>query len=472
MTIGRGGIGGHPGAEGDGRSAGSRRNLISNPPLTQRVPRDRGEEDFAGSAIMRVQSLRRLLLAGSGLALVGAVPAMAQQAEECGPQLDQIEQRLTQAELSEDRQNDVQQIVQGARTLADTGDAEGCLRVVAELEDLMQTLEESGQAQAGSEQPQTGTQQDQQAAGEQQPAQQDQEQAQAGEQDAEATAEVTAELAIQQPQPEITIRQQAPRITVQIPKPIITVQMPEPQVTVDMPEPEVTVRMGEPEIRVEGAEAQASAQGEQQAQPKVTIEQAEPEVTVEQAEPEVRFAEGGQDQQGGQGQQMAESQGGPPASEAPEEMAEAEPQEEMAEAESQEEIAEGEQPATEQQPAMAETEAEQQEEAGAEQQMAATGESPLAAMPASDVIGADVVNADGETVADIVDLVKKTGEDQLYAVLSVGGFLGIGDKKVVVDIAELDVTPDGQILMANASEEQLKDMPAYDEEGFETAQQQ
>ena len=49
-------------------------------------------------------------------------------------------------------------------------------------------------------------------------------------------------------------------------------------------------------------------------------------------------------------------------------------------------------------------------------------------MPASDVIGADVVNADGDTVADITDLVKRTGEDQLYAVLSVGGFLGIGDK--------------------------------------------
>ena len=54
-----------------------------------------------------------MLLAGSGLALIGAVPAMAQQSEECAPQLDQIEQRLSQAELSEDRQNDIQQIVAG-----------------------------------------------------------------------------------------------------------------------------------------------------------------------------------------------------------------------------------------------------------------------------------------------------------------------------------------------------------------------
>jgi hypothetical protein len=51
---------------------------------------------------------------------------------------------------------------------------------------------------------------------------------------------------------------------------------------------------------------------------------------------------------------------------------------------------------------------------------------------------------------------------------SVGGLLGIGDKKVVVDIAELDVTPAGQIVMASASGEQLKTMPASDQEGYGT----
>ena len=98
--------------------------------------------------------------------------------------------------------------------------------------------------------------------------------------------------------------------------------------------------------------------------------------------------------------------------------------------------------------------------------------SPLVAMPASEVIGADVVNADGNTVADIVDLVKRPGEDQLYAVLSVGGFLGIGDKQVVVPLSEFDVAPDGQILMATATQDQLKSMPEYEEAEFETTQLQ
>ena len=103
---------------------------------------------------MLSNSLRRMLLAGSGLALVTALPAAAQQqqAGECVPQLDQIEQQMAEADLSQERQSDVQQIIDGARTLAETGDTEGCMRVVAELEDLMQTLEESSQAQAGQQQ--------------------------------------------------------------------------------------------------------------------------------------------------------------------------------------------------------------------------------------------------------------------------------------------------------------------------------
>ena len=89
-------------------------------------------------------------------------------------------------------------------------------------------------------------------------------------------------------------------------------------------------------------------------------------------------------------------------------------------------------------------------------------------MPASDVIGTEVQNAEGETVAEIVDLVKEQGAEDLYAVLSVGGFLGIGDKKVVVPLEELDVDQQGEIIMANVTEDQLRDMPEYNEEGYES----
>jgi hypothetical protein len=100
-----------------------------------------------------------------------------------------------------------------------------------------------------------------------------------------------------------------------------------------------------------------------------------------------------------------------------------------------------------------------------------TEQNPLAAMPASDVIGAEVQNQEGDTVAEIVDLVKRQGGEDLFAVLSVGGFLGIGDKKVVVPVNELQVGQEGQIVMVAASEEQLKNMPEYQEEGFESTAQ-
>jgi hypothetical protein len=89
-------------------------------------------------------------------------------------------------------------------------------------------------------------------------------------------------------------------------------------------------------------------------------------------------------------------------------------------------------------------------------------------MPASDVIGTQVKNQEGQDVAEIVDLVKEQGSDEIYAVLSVGGFLGIGDKKVIVPLDELQVGREGDVVMANASEDQLKNMPEYDEEGYES----
>jgi hypothetical protein len=122
-------------------------------------------------------------------------------------------------------------------------------------------------------------------------------------------------------------------------------------------------------------------------------------------------------------------------------------------------------PPAEQQEQAAVTEEPAQQE---EQPQAAAAESPLAAMPASDLIGTDVKNQEGETVADIVDLVKEQGSEEIYAVLSVGGFLGIGDKRVMVPLDELQVDQEGEVIMANASEDQLRDMPEFNQEGFES----
>ena len=236
----------------------------------------------------------------------------------------------------------------------------------------------------------------------------------------------------------------------------------------------VRLEMAEPEVRFEQAEGEA----------KVTVEQQEPQINIQRAEggeegQQQQLVAGGQkaaDQQAGQAQAPTSNEHPTPTgSERLQESAGAGAQDEtehQAQAGGQR-PAEGQQPMkqTEQQGQATATGAQPEQHkqvAATEEQLPATRESPLAAMPASDVIGTEVQNAEGDTVAEIVDLVKEQGAENLYAVLSVGGFLGIGDKKVVVPLEELDVGQEGEIVMANVTEDQLKNMPEYNEQGYES----
>jgi hypothetical protein len=66
----------------------------------------------------------------------------------------------------------------------------------------------------------------------------------------------------------------------------------------------------------------------------------------------------------------------------------------------------------------------------------------------------------GDEVGEIKDVVMK--DNTYYAVLAVGGFLGIGDKNVAIPLDELKVGEDEAYLMSAQTEEQLEAMPAYE----------
>ncbi len=78
----------------------------------------------------------------------------------------------------------------------------------------------------------------------------------------------------------------------------------------------------------------------------------------------------------------------------------------------------------------------------------------------SKVVGAKVVNNSGDTVGTIDDLIVTPTEKVPYAVLSVGGFLGIGDKLVIVPYSSLAVSND-RMMLPGATVESLKSLPAY-----------
>jgi hypothetical protein len=118
------------------------------------------------------------------------------------------------------------------------------------------------------------------------------------------------------------------------------------------------------------------------------------------------------------------------------------------------------------------TEPLQRSDAGGSQEDASQSEqqpdSVLQTMSARDVIGAEVVNARGETIAQVSDIVSaRAGGDELYAILEVGGFLGIGEKMVALGLDQLQVAEDDKILLPPATESQLEEMPIYNQEEYE-----
>ena len=78
----------------------------------------------------------------------------------------------------------------------------------------------------------------------------------------------------------------------------------------------------------------------------------------------------------------------------------------------------------------------------------------------SKVVGSTVVNEANETVGTIDDLIVTPTEKVPFAVLSVGGFLGMGTKYVVVPFSSIQVK-DKQMVLPGATKDSLKALPEY-----------
>ncbi len=83
---------------------------------------------------------------------------------------------------------------------------------------------------------------------------------------------------------------------------------------------------------------------------------------------------------------------------------------------------------------------------------------------ASKLIGSAVYNDQNEKIGSIDDLIVKDGNRIVMAVVSVGGFLGIGNKLVPVayDQLHLDTNKDEtKITMPGATKDALNGMPTF-----------
>jgi hypothetical protein len=78
----------------------------------------------------------------------------------------------------------------------------------------------------------------------------------------------------------------------------------------------------------------------------------------------------------------------------------------------------------------------------------------------SKLVGAPVVNDANESIGKIDDLLVGRSDKVLYAVLSVGGFLGVGSKLVAVPYASLQIGAKN-VVLPGGNKDQLKSLPEF-----------
>jgi PRC-barrel domain len=79
---------------------------------------------------------------------------------------------------------------------------------------------------------------------------------------------------------------------------------------------------------------------------------------------------------------------------------------------------------------------------------------------ASKMIGTSVVNDANDTIGKVDDVIMSADGKQAFVVLSVGGFLGMGNKLVAMPYESLKVQGD-KVTMPGASKDSLKALPDF-----------
>jgi sporulation protein YlmC with PRC-barrel domain len=88
-----------------------------------------------------------------------------------------------------------------------------------------------------------------------------------------------------------------------------------------------------------------------------------------------------------------------------------------------------------------------------------------ALMGADTLIGNDVYNSADESLGTIKEFMIEMGTGKInYAVLSFGGFLGVGDRLFAVPWQALKLDTENKRFILNASKEQLKNAPGFDKD--------
>lgn len=205
----------------------------------------------------------------------------------------------------------------------------------------------------------------------------------------------------------ITVDEAAPRVQLEQPAPKVTAQQSQTKVKVETGDPRVSVDQPKPEVSIEQPEPDVSIS---QGKPNVKINEAEPQVDVQQAEPEVTINR-------------------------------AEPEVKIVERD-----AEG-------------------NKQNAQQSVSAAS---LSQAPLDQLSDKTVVTANGEELGTVEDIVADSQGGQVGFVVSVGGFIGIGDTKILVPADEAQLNNDKIVWQTSQSPSQLEKTNEYQADQYES----
>ena len=77
------------------------------------------------------------------------------------------------------------------------------------------------------------------------------------------------------------------------------------------------------------------------------------------------------------------------------------------------------------------------------------------------ILGRDVYNDDGKSVGRIVDVIIAPDSSVSYAIVGVGGFLGVGKHDVAIPAKQFAMNK-GKITLAGATKDALKELPKFE----------
>lgn len=89
------------------------------------------------------------------------------------------------------------------------------------------------------------------------------------------------------------------------------------------------------------------------------------------------------------------------------------------------------------------------------------GGSRMGQAQAQELIGADVKNAENETIGEVESVHIDQSGMVSNIIVSVGGFLGLGSRDVALSWNDLQVAEGGQSVTTTMTKEQLKNLPEY-----------